>query len=91
MAASASPLDDIKAAVERAERPRPKMANVPTNASPEYLRMWHTLKRLASRGCSRLTPPSTCRAKNGYPENEWCEGCIAAEGLGIDREWFQLR
>lgn len=91
MTASASPLDDIERAVERAKRPRPKMAGVPVDASREYLRMWHTLKRLASQGCSRLVPPSTCRSGNGYPENEWCDGCIAAEGLGLDREWFQLR
>ena len=75
----------------KAARRKPKMLGVPTDAGPDYLRMWHTLRRLAARGCERLTPPSTCRAANGYPEAEWCEGCIAAEGLGLDREWFQLR
>ncbi len=49
------------------------------------------LRRLARQGCSRLVDPSTCRKPNGYPEAEWCEGCIAAEGLGLPVEWFVLK
>lgn len=54
-------------------------------------RMRFALRRIARKGCSRLTDPSTCRKPNGYPEAEWCEGCIAANGLGLPVEWFVLK
>lgn len=54
-------------------------------------RMRGALRRLARQGCSRLVDPSTCRKPNGYPREEWCEGCIAADGLGLPVEWFVLK
>jgi hypothetical protein len=55
-------------------------------------RMLAGLLRLAKVGCHRLTPPSSCRREiGGYPEPEWCEGCIAAEALNLPRDWFVLR
>ena len=59
-------------------------------ASPSYLRMRGALRRLARQGCSRLVDPSTCRKPNGYPREEWCEGCVAADGLGLPVEWYVL-
>lgn len=53
--------------------------------------MKFALQRIAKDGCSRLHPPSTCRKPSGYPREEWCEGCIAADGLGLSVEWFVLR
>lgn len=81
-------IDDV---AKKLAKPRPKMVSLGFDAGPDVVRMFYALKRLAARGCSRLVPPSTCRAENGYPQAEWCEGCIAAEGLGLDREWFQLQ
>jgi hypothetical protein len=89
--ANAEALAQIENLAKKAAEPRRKMIGIPTDASPEYFRMWHALKRLAARGCGRLVPPSTCRSVHDSPEDQWCEGCIAAEALGIDREWFQLR
>ncbi len=60
-------------------------------ASPSYRRMRGVLRELARRGCSRLVDPSTCRKPNGYPREEWCEGCIAADGLGLPVEWYVLK
>ena len=54
-------------------------------------RMLGALRVLARRGCSRLTDPHTCRQPSGYPREEWCEGCIAADGLGLPVEWFVLK
>lgn len=34
--------------------------------------------------CERLTFPSECRDRAGYPREEWCQTCIAAEALGIE-------
>ena len=50
------------------------------------------LRRIAAQGCSRLHPPSHCRREpGGYPRAEWCNECIAADGLGLPVEWFVLR
>lgn len=57
----------------------------------QYRAMRGALRRIARQGCSRLVDPSTCRKPNGYPEAEWCEGCIAAEGLGLPRDWFVMK
>ncbi len=82
----------IHAAVDRATKPKRRMISVPHDASEDFVRMFHVLKTLAARGCSRTVPPSTCRQTvAGYPRPEWCEGCMAADALGIDSEWFQLR
>lgn len=56
-----------------------------------YRRMQAALREIAKKGCERLHPPSTCRKPNGYPREEWCDGCIAADGLGLHVEWFVLR
>lgn len=56
-----------------------------------YRHMRFALRRIAREGCSRLVDPHTCRGANGYPEAEWCEGCIAAEGLGLPRDWFVIK
>lgn len=56
-----------------------------------YRKMRAALREIARKGCGRLVDPSTCRAPNGYPREEWCDECIAAEGLGLPRDWFVLR
>ena len=89
--ANAEALAQIENLAKKAAAPRPKMVNLGYDAPQETVRMFHALKELAVRGCSHLTPPSTCRGQNGEPRERWCEGCIAAEALGLDREWFQLR
>lgn len=57
----------------------------------DLARARYALVRIAAEGCRRLTNPHTCRQPNGYPSLEWCEGCIAADGLGLPVEWFQLK
>jgi len=55
-------------------------------------RMKGALTRIAKQGCGRLHPPSTCRREpGGYPREEWCLECIAADGLGLSADWFVLR
>ena len=48
---------------------------------------WKELRRalmeIATPGCERLTGTSECRGATGYPRNEWCPQCIAADALGI--------
>jgi len=61
------------------------------SASPSWRRMKGALRELARRGCSRLVDPSTCRKPDGYARDEWCEGCIAADGLGLPVEWYVLK
>ena len=56
-----------------------------------YRQMRLALREIARKGCERLTDPSTCRKPNGYPRNEWCDGCIAAEGLGLPTDWFVMK
>ena len=58
---------------------------------PEYVRMRLALREIARKGCERLVDPSTCRCENGYPREEWCDGCIAAEGLAVPRDWFVMK
>lgn len=88
-AEAAAAMEQMAAALRTKRR---KMVSIPTDAPDGMLQMFHALKELAARGCSHLTPPSTCRQKiAGEPRERWCEGCIAAEGLGLDPEWFQLR
>lgn len=54
-------------------------------------KMHAALLYLARHGCTRLTPPSGCRQSNGYPREEWCEGCVAADALNMPVDWFVLR
>lgn len=54
--------------------------------------MRYALKTIARKGCSRLVNPFTCRSgPNPYPKQEWCDGCIAAQGLGLSEDWFQIK
>ena len=56
-----------------------------------YYRARAALRSIARKGCQRLVDPSTCRQPNGYPREEWCDPCIAADGLGLPVDWFVLR
>lgn len=54
-------------------------------------RMEAALSAIARTGCARLHQPSHCRRDpGGYPRDEWCLACIAADGLGLPPEWFVL-
>jgi hypothetical protein len=57
----------------------------------KYRAMRFALREIARKGCERLVDPSTCRKPNGYPREEWCDRCIAAEGLGLPRDWFVMK
>ena len=62
------------------------------HGDPEYNRLRHGLRAIARKGCERLVDPSTCRQeKGGYPREQWCDGCIAAEALGFPRDWFVMK
>ena len=56
-----------------------------------YRKMRGALRRIAGQGCERLVDPHTCRGANGYLRGEWCDGCIAAEGLGLPQDWFVMK
>lgn len=56
-----------------------------------YRTMRAALREIASKGCERLVDPHTCRKPSGYPRDEWCDGCIAAHGLGLSVEWFVMK
>ena len=56
-----------------------------------YRAMRYALREIARKGCQRLVDPHTCRKPNGYPRAEWCDGCIAAQGLGLPDDWFVMK
>jgi len=53
--------------------------------------MRYALREIARKGCERLVDPWTCRKPNGYPREEWCDGCIAADGLSLPVDWFVMK
>jgi len=78
--------DEARAAIDRT------VALLDLHISREQiLAMRGALRRIAREGCERLVDPSTCRKPNGYPREEWCPGCIAADGLGLSVEWFVIQ
>ena len=52
-------------------------------ASYRWKELRRALMEIATPGCDRLTGTSECRGAVGYPRNEWCPPCIAADALHI--------